>query len=123
MTRFDALLLDDSLRIHDVSAAWMVWSGAAETAVADAYQFAGGPVPFRGLALGRGAARFRVVWLGGPEVHKARNNVAGAHDAGDVFMYRGSSTAPLLDLRRRISSKSLTMSMNLFRNVSLSRGK
>ena len=36
----------------------MIWSGAAETALADAYQFAGGPVPFRSLALGRGSAWF-----------------------------------------------------------------
>ena len=30
--------------------AWSVWSSAAEAAFADAYQFAGGPVPDRGLA-------------------------------------------------------------------------
>ena len=36
----------------------MIWSGAAENALVDAYQFAGGPVPIRGLALGRGTARF-----------------------------------------------------------------
>ena len=79
--------------MDDVSGAWMVWSGAAETALADACQFAGEPVRFRGIALGRGAARFRVVGLGGPKVHKARNN---AHDGGDVFMYRDSSIALLL---------------------------
>ena len=41
MSRQDALLLDESLRVDDVSHAWLVWSGAAETALADACQFAG----------------------------------------------------------------------------------
>ena len=83
----------------DVSQAWLVWFGAAETALDDAYGFAGGPVPVRGLVDGRGTAPFRVVRVRGLEVHKVRCNVADAHDAGDVFMYRGSSVAPLLDPR------------------------
>ena len=36
MTGSDALLLDESLRVTDVSRAWLVWSGAAETWLADA---------------------------------------------------------------------------------------
>ena len=36
-----------SLHAGDVSRAWLVWSSAAETAPADAYRFAGGPVPQR----------------------------------------------------------------------------
>ena len=43
--------------------AWLVWSRAAETALADAYRFGGGPIPSRGLVLGRGSASFRVVRL------------------------------------------------------------
>ena len=50
------------------SRAWLVWSGAAEAALADAYWFSGGPIPYRGLVLGRGNALFRVVRLGGHEV-------------------------------------------------------
>ena len=42
MAQADALLLDESLRVGDVSRAWLVWSGAAETALDDAYRFAGG---------------------------------------------------------------------------------
>ena len=61
----DASLLDDSLAAGDVSRAWAVWSGAVETALADAYRFSGGPLPSRGLVLGRGNASFRVVRLGG----------------------------------------------------------
>ena len=60
--------------------------------------------PPRAWFWGRGIARFRVVRLGGPKVREARSNVADVQDAGDVFMYRDSSIAPLLDLRRRITA-------------------
>ena len=63
---------DESSRLDDVSGAWMIWFRAAEAAFADAYPFAGGLVPERGLVLRRGCARFRVVRLGGPRVRKAR---------------------------------------------------
>ena len=42
MSRHDAMRLDESLDAGDVSRAWLVWSGAAETALADACQFSGG---------------------------------------------------------------------------------
>ena len=44
----------------------MVWSSAVEAALADAYRFAGGPIPDDGLVLGRGVFRTRLVRLGGP---------------------------------------------------------
>ena len=44
MCRQDALQLDESLHAGDVSRAWLVWSGAAEVALADAFRFSGGPV-------------------------------------------------------------------------------
>ena len=47
MAALDARRLDDALRREDVSVAWMVWSGAAETAPADAFCFAAGLVPDR----------------------------------------------------------------------------
>ena len=61
MSRDDALNLDDSLARGDVSLAWLIWSSAVEAALADAYRFAGGPVPDRGLVLGRGAFRYLVL--------------------------------------------------------------
>ena len=67
MSRADSDGLTSALLDDDVSSAWAVWSSAAETALADAYCFSGGPVPDRGLVLGRGTARFRVVRLGGPQ--------------------------------------------------------
>ena len=53
MSRDDALNLDGSLTRGDVSSAWLIWSSAVEAALADAYRFAGGPVPDNGLVLGR----------------------------------------------------------------------
>ena len=47
-----ALNLDDSLARGDVSSAWLILSSAVEAALADAYRFAGGPVPDNGLVLG-----------------------------------------------------------------------
>ena len=40
MSREDALGLDGALLCGDVSRAWMVWSSAAESALADAFRFA-----------------------------------------------------------------------------------
>ena len=59
MSQRDAFLLNESLDIGDVSRAWLVWSRAAETALADAYCFSAGPAPCHGLVLGRGLARFQ----------------------------------------------------------------
>ena len=104
MSREDALGLDEALLRGDVSRAWMVWSSAAEKALADAFQFAGGPVPVRGLVLGRGMARFRTVRLGGPMVRSVRRSAIGDGDVLDVSLYRDSSAAPVLDLRRNLKA-------------------
>ena len=102
MSRSDADGLTRSLLDGDVSSAWVVWSSAAEAALSDAYRFSGGPVPGRGLVLGRGTARLRVVRLGGPRVRKVRGNAVDPVDCTDVHLYRDSSLAPLLNLRRRL---------------------
>ena len=102
MSRDDAFSLDDSLTRVDVSSAWLIWSSAVEAALADAYRFAGGPVPDNGLVLGRGVFRTRLVRLGGPKVRKARRNFADPLEGGDVSLYHDVSTAPLLGLRRRL---------------------
>ena len=78
MSRRDASLLDEPLVLDDVFLAWVVWSRAAESALADAFRFSGGPLPAKGLVLGRGSAVLRVVQLGGPRVRRARADVAGA---------------------------------------------
>ena len=49
-------------------------------------------------------ARFRLVRLGEHKVRKVRGNTADAHDAADVFLYRDSSIAPLLDMKRRFKA-------------------
>ena len=121
MSRRDALLLDESLGLDDVSVAWAVWSRAAEAALADAYRFSGGPLPSKGLVLGRGAALFRWVQLGGPWVRRARANAADALDAADVFLYRDRSVAPLLDMRRRFKVVMDLLDAMIRSGVSLSR--
>ena len=121
MSRQDALQPNESLDAGDVSRAWLVWSGAAEAALVDAYQFSGGPLPGRGLVLGRGSASFRVITLGGHRVQKARGNAADAHDAADVFLYRDSSVAPLLDMRRRFKAVMDVLDAMIRYGVSLSR--
>ena len=121
MSRQDALLLDECLNVGDVSQAWLVWSRVAETALADAYRFSGGPVPNRGLVLGRGVALFRLVGLGGHKVRKVRGNAADVHDAADVFLYRDSSIAPSLDMRRRFRAVINVLDSKISHGVTLSR--
>ena len=121
MSRQDALLLDASLASGDVSQAWSVWSGAVESALADAYRFSGGPLPSKGLVLGRGCASFRVVKLGGHKVRKARGYAVDGHDVVDVFLHRDSSIAPLLDLRRRLKAVMELVDAMIRYGVSLSR--
>ena len=104
MSREDDLGLDEALLCGDVSRAWMIWSSAAERALADAFQFAGGPVPARGLVLGRGAARMRTVRLGGPMVRSVKRSAVGDGEFDDVSLYRDSSAAPVLDLRRNLKA-------------------
>ena len=120
VSRQDALFLDESLNADDVSHAWLVWSGAAETALADAYGFCGGPILSRGLVLGRGSALFRVVRLGGHKVRKARGSVSDVDDAAGVFLYRDSSIAPLLDMRRRFKAVLDVLGAMIRHGVSLS---
>ena len=98
MSRADSVGLTSALLNDGVSSAWAIWSSA----LADAYCFSGGPVSDRGLVLGRGTARFRVVRLGGPKVRKVRSSAVDRADGVGVHLYRDSSTAPLLDLRRRL---------------------
>ena len=86
MSQRDAFLLNDTLDAGDVSEAWLVWSRAAETALADAYCFSGGPAPCQGLVLGRGIARFRHVRLGGYKVRKVRCNAVDVHDVSCIEM-------------------------------------
>ena len=102
VSRADSDGLTSSFWDDDVSSAWAVWSSAAETALADAYCFSGSQVPDRGLVLGRGAARLRVVRLGGTKVRNVRSGAVDPADGGDIHLYRDSSIAPLMDLRRRL---------------------
>ena len=71
--------------------------------------------------MGRGAASYRRVQLGGQWIRRARANVADAHDAADVFFYRDFSVAPLLDMRRRFKAVMDILDAMIRCGVSLSR--
>ena len=94
----------------------LFFSLAAETALGS-----GGPAPNRGLVLGRGRARFRFVRLGAHKVRKVRGSAADAHDAADVFLYRDSSVAPLLDTRRRFRAVMDVLDSMISHGVTLAR--
>ena len=100
----DVFRLDGALLDGDVSRAWLIWSHAAEDALADAYRLAGGPEPDRGVKLGRGYAQFSVVRLGGPQMRSARSRCGDPGDGAQVDLYRDNSIAPLIHLRRRLMS-------------------
>ena len=117
----DALNLDGSLARGDVSSAWLIWSSAVEAALADAYRFAGGPVPDSGLVLGTGVFRSRSVRLGGPKVRRARRNFADPQEGSEVSLYHDVPTAPLLDLRRRLKLVVDLLSTMIRDGVSLAR--
>ena len=55
-----------------------------------------------GLVLGRGMVRTRTVRLGDPIVRSVRRNAADVGEVDDVSLYRDSSAAPVLDLRRKL---------------------
>ena len=90
VAQVDAVRIDRALCDRDV---WAIGSSAA-----------GGPVPDRGLVLGRGTARFRGVRLVGPRVRKVRASAVDPVRRGgsDAHMYCYSSIAPLLGVRRRL---------------------
>ena len=99
----------------------LVWSQAAESALADACRFSGGLVPSRGLILGRGAVSLRRVQLGGPRVRRARADIADVFDAADIFFFRDFSLAPLLDMRRGFKAVVDLLDAMIRYGVSLSR--
>ena len=78
-------------------------------------------MPDRGLVLGRGAVRLRTVRLGGPVKRPVRRNAADAREGEDVHLYRDSSAAPLLDLRRRLEAITDVLDGMIRDGVSLSR--
>ena len=51
----------------------------------------------------------------------AREKIADAHESGDVFMYRDSSVAPLLDLGRRFKAVIDVLDATIRDGISLAR--
>ena len=63
-------------------------------------------MPSRGLALGRGTARFRNVAVGGAKVCRLRGDVADPTSASEAHVFRDCSIAPLRVLKRRLRAVS-----------------
>ena len=64
---------------------------------------------------------FREIRRGGHKVKKARGSAADALDAADGFLYRDSSIAPLLDMRRRFKAVMDVLGAMIQCGVSLAR--
>ena len=109
-----------SLLAGDVSSAWRIWSFFAEVSLVRAFVSSGGPVPESGFRLGRGAARFRYVPIGGPVVGKLRSDL-GSGDGQAVHLFKDSSVSRVIILRRRLGCV-LSVLDGIFRNgLTLSR--
>ena len=65
--------------------------------------------------------RSRTARLGGPKVWRARRNFADSQEGSDVSLYHDVSTAPLLDLRRRLTLVVDLLSSMIRGGVSLAR--
>ena len=86
--------INAGLAAGDPTAAWAVWSGAAESALADACRLARGPLPSGGvLRLGRGRLDAYQHRKGGSQVGKVRPKRSDVWEADDVAGYYGSSLA------------------------------
>ena len=68
------------------------------------FSFLGGLSLVGVWVLGRGMVRMRTVRLGGPIVRSVRRNAADVGEVDDVSLYRDSSAAPVLDLRRKLKA-------------------
>ena len=90
-----------SLRAGDVSYAWRIWSFFAEVSLVHAFVTSGGPVSESGFRLGRGAASFRYVSIGGPVVGEVRSDL-GSGDGQAVHLFKDSSVSRVIIIRRRL---------------------
>ena len=70
-----------SLLAGDVSSVWSIWSFPAEVSLVRAFVGSGGPTPES--RLGRGAAQFRCLPIGGPVVGRLRSDLG----SGDVRLF------------------------------------
>ena len=109
-----------SLLAGDVSYAWRIWSFFAEVSLVRAFVTSGGPVSESGFRLGRGAASFRYVSIGGPVVGKVRSDL-GSADGQAVHLFKDSSVSRVIILRRRLGCV-LSVLDGIYRNgLTLSR--
>ena len=75
---------------------------SAEVSLVRAFVGAGGPVPETGFRLGRGAAQFRHVPVGGPVVGRLTSDL-GSGDGQAVLLFKDASVSRVIVLRRRLA--------------------
>ena len=85
----------------DVSSAWRVWLFSAEVSLVRVFVGSGGPTTESGFRLGRGAAQFRSVPIGGPVVGKLRPDL-GSEDGQAVHLCKDASVSRVIVIRRRL---------------------
>ena len=96
----DAGAIDGALVGGNPHRARDFWSAAAERALVTAFRMSGGPIPPRGLDVGRGKARFWTVGIGGKSMRRYRLSMVDPLDATEVHLYRSQSIAPLLAMKK-----------------------
>ena len=64
---------------------------------------------------------FGMFGLEGHKVRKVRSSAVDVHDVADVFLYRDSSIAPLLDMRRRFRAVMGVLDAMIRSGISLAR--
>ena len=116
--------LDESLGAGDVSRAWLVWSGAAEAALADACQFCVVDPFLVGVLVLGAVVKCFCFGLSGLVVTRFGKHVVMLLTQLMLLMfsmYRDSSVAPLLDMRRRLKAVMSVLDAMTRYGVSLSR--
>ena len=84
----EAGAIDVALAGGDPHLAWEAWSAAAERALIAAFRTSGGPIPPRGLDVGRGKARLWTVSIGGKSMPRYGPSFTDPLDATKVHLFR-----------------------------------
>ena len=84
MSAEDSRTLRGAVESREISAAWEIWSYAAESSLIDAFCPSGGPMPVNGFVRGRSGARFKKnACIGAPNVGKTRSSKVDARERCD----------------------------------------
>ena len=88
--------------IATVPEAWRIWSLSADVSLVRTYLLAGGPSPVCGLTVGRRAAAFREVALGGPVPLCSRSSPVRSEGGEFAHLCEDRSCAGWVKLKRGV---------------------